>query len=158
MNPFDKYSADVLLTLKENTVLTTDSSTTASSAITLRNTNFGSLGSNIKVFLEAVSRSAGSVEILNIQFDSVSTFDSANLVTYNASNYKTKIYANDRTIDTEPFIQTQLIAAGKSSIAFSNINMIPQEFCRVNVKTISFSGTYRVSVIAGSLTDPIKQV
>ena len=93
MNPFDKYSADVLLTLKENTALTTDTSTTASSAITLRNANFGSLGANIKVFLEAVSRSAGSVEILNIQFDSVDTFDSANLVTYNATNYKTKIYA-----------------------------------------------------------------
>jgi hypothetical protein len=158
MNPFDKYSADVLLTLKENTALTTDTSTTPSLAVALKNTNFGSLGANIKVFLEAVSRSAGSVEILNIQFDSVDTFDSVNLVTYNASNYKTKIYANDRTIDTEPFIQTKLSAAGKSAIAFSSLHVASQEFCRVNIKTTGFTGTYRVSAVAGCLTDPIKQV
>ncbi|MEY2869741.1 MAG: hypothetical protein RIR01_2243 [Bacteroidota bacterium] len=158
MNPFDKYSADVLLTLKENTALTTDTSTTPSLAVALKNTNFGSLGANIKVFLEAVSRSAGSVEILNIQFDSVDTFDSANLVTYSASNYKTKIYANDRTIDTEPFTQTKLSAAGKSAIAFSSLHVTPQEFCRVNIKTTGFTGTYRVSAVAGCLTDPIKQV
>lgn len=158
MNPFDKYSGDVLITLKENTALTTDSSTTATSVLTLRDANYGSLGANIKAFLEATARTAGSVEILNIQFDSVNTFDSANLVTYNASNYKTKIYANDRTVDTEPFIQTKLSAVGKSAIAFSNINMIPQEFCRINVKTAGFTGTYRVSVLAESLVNPIKQL
>jgi hypothetical protein len=157
MNPFDKYSGDVLITLKENTTLTTSTATLPSDALTLRNASFGSLGSNIKAFLEVV-RTAGSIEILNIEFDSVNTFNSADLVTYSASNYKTSIYSNDRTSDVEPFAQTKLIADGKSSIAFSNLANSTHKFVRFNIKTVGFSGTYRLNVLTESLTNPLKQV
>lgn len=159
MNPYDKYSGDVLITLRENTSVTTDSTSTPTNIeFLLSNSNFGSLGTNIKIFLERTAGTVGSVEIENIEFDIQSDFASTSKVTYNASNYKTSIFANDRNSETEPFLQTRLTGVGKSAIAFSNLQNPGHKYFRATIKTIGCTGTYRVSAIVESSKDPVKQV
>lgn len=162
MNPFDKYSGDVLVTLRENSALTTSTATIATDKnLALSNSNFGSIGTNIKFFLEVPALSAGTIEILSVEFDNTTAFSGDNLVTFNASNYKTSIYSNDRNSETEPFVQTKISTVAndqKSAIAISNLQNPGHKYVRVNVKTVGFTGTYRVSAIVESSKDPVKQV
>lgn len=108
--------------------------------------------SEIKAFIYATARAAGSAKIQDFQFADDSSF-TTNVSTFTSDNYLNK---NDRNSATSAIDQTELSAVGKRSIALKNLALDSQKWFRPRclVSAGSPDITFGVDVILQYLNEP----
>lgn len=89
---------------------------------------------SLVAFLNVYTWVSGDIQIQDVQFDSVNTFDSADLSTFGASEVE-MLLKNDRYSDVDALTQTLLSGVGVAKIGIPNLAINGQKFCRVRCVT-----------------------
>jgi hypothetical protein len=101
-----------------------------------------------KLFLQVSAYVAGSVEIQDIQFDTVNTFDSANLKTVDNSGVIKFLLPNDNTLEEDALLQTKLEGVGTKSIRFP-AGIVTSEYKFFRVRALPAGGADLTAQVVG---------
>ena len=89
---------------------------------------------SLAVFLNVYAWTSGTIKVQDVQFDTVNTFNSANLSTYSITEVE-NLLKNDRYSAVDAITQTSLSAVGITKIGVPNLAINGQKFFRVRLVT-----------------------
>lgn len=110
-----------------------------------------------KLFLRVSAWVAGSVQIQDIQFDTVNTFNSAKLKTVNNTETIKFLLPNDNTLSNDDLTQTKLEAVGTKSIRFTG-KIVTSEYKFFRVRLISANSANLTAQVIGIYNSSEKPV
>lgn len=113
---------------------------------------------SLVAFINVYSWISGTLKVQDVQFDTVNTFNSANLSTYDITKVEF-LLKSDRYSNVDAITQTQLSAVGIAKIGIPNLAINGQKFFRlrfVTTGTVNFNA-YAFVATANNETGLIAQ-